>query len=84
VGTDGIDGPTDAAGAIITPAALEQTQLSRLDPTPYLDNNDSYAFFEKAGGLIRTGPTGTNVMDLRIFLLKKGEADVFDRRGDAR
>jgi len=71
VGTDGIDGPTDAAGAIITPAALERTAHPPLDPTPYLDDNDSYTYFEKAGGLIRTGPTGTNVMDLRIFLLKK-------------
>jgi glycerate 2-kinase len=70
VGTDGIDGPTDAAGAMITPAAFDAAERLALDPASYLDNNDSYTFFEKAGGLVRTGPTGTNVMDLRIFLLK--------------
>ena len=70
VGTDGIDGPTDAAGALITPSVLERAGRLSLDPASYLDNNDSYSFFDNAGGLIRTGPTGTNVMDLRVFLLK--------------
>ena len=70
VGTDGIDGPTDAAGAMITPAALRTMERLSLDTATYLNANDSFSYFEKAGGLVRTGPTGTNVMDLRLFLLK--------------
>ena len=62
-GTDGIDGPTDAAGAIADAAT------PRLDAVQFLANNDSYRFFEKAGGLVKTGPTGTNVMDVRILLV---------------
>jgi len=62
-GTDGIDGPTDAAGAVADAAT------PRLDAAKYLANNDSYHFFEKAGGLVKTGPTGTNVMDVRILLV---------------
>jgi len=70
IGTDGIDGPTDAAGAWITPSILKIMQELSLDPIEYLDNNDSYSFFKKAGGLIFTGPTHTNVMDLRLFLIE--------------
>jgi glycerate 2-kinase len=62
-GTDGLDGPTDAAGAI----ADERTPLA--DARQFLDNNDSYHFFEKLGALVKTGPTGTNVMDVRILLV---------------
>jgi hydroxypyruvate reductase len=62
-GTDGIDGPTDAAGAVADAAT------SRVDAAKFLANNDSYHFFEKAGGLLKTGPTGTNVMDVRILLI---------------
>ncbi|MBZ5674679.1 MAG: glycerate kinase [Acidobacteriia bacterium] len=62
-GTDGLDGPTDAAGAI----ADERTSV--LDAREYLDNNDSYHFFEKLDALVKTGPTGTNVMDVRILLV---------------
>ena len=62
-GTDGIDGPTDAAGAIA------DATTPRLDAARFLANNDSYHFFEKAGGLVKTGPTGTNVMDVRILLV---------------
>jgi glycerate 2-kinase len=62
-GTDGLDGPTDAAGAI----ADEKTPL--MDAREFLDNNDSYHFFEKLGALVKTGPTGTNVMDVRILLI---------------
>lgn len=69
--TDGCDGPTEAAGAVISPLAIKRVKETGLDPAPYLDNNDSLSFFEKTGGLIITGPTGTNVMDLRLFLLKK-------------
>jgi len=68
-GTDGIDGPTDAAGAVADASTLRKAAVLRLNPHEYLDNNDSYHFFEKAGGLIKTGPTGTNVMDVRMLLL---------------
>ena len=64
-GTDGSDGPTDAAGAI----ADERTLRPGLDARAFLKNNDSYHFFEKVNGLIKTGPTGTNVMDVRILLV---------------
>ncbi len=62
-GTDGLDGPTDAAGAI----ADERTPLA--DARPFLDDNDSYHFFERLDALVKTGPTGTNVMDVRILLI---------------
>jgi hydroxypyruvate reductase len=62
-GTDGLDGPTDAAGA----AADEKTPMA--GAREFLDNNDSYTFFEKLDALIKTGPTGTNVMDVRILLV---------------
>jgi hydroxypyruvate reductase len=68
-GTDGIDGPTDAAGAVADASTLRRAAVLRLDPREFLANNDSYHFFQRAGGLIQTGPTGTNVMDVRILLL---------------
>ncbi|MCR4395466.1 MAG: glycerate kinase [Candidatus Saccharicenans sp.] len=67
--TDGRDGPTDSAGAWIGPESLARVRRLTLSPSSYLENNDSYSFFEQAGGLLKTGPTGTNVMDLRLFLL---------------
>jgi glycerate-2-kinase len=70
VGTDGIDGPTDAAGAIADSQTVERARRAGLAaPAAYLDDNNSYAFFESLGDLIRTGPTGTNVGDLQVFLL---------------
>jgi hydroxypyruvate reductase len=68
-GTDGIDGPTDAAGAYIDSSTLARARVMGLDPRRYLDYNDSYHFFEKLEALIKTGPTGTNVMDVRMILL---------------
>jgi hydroxypyruvate reductase len=68
-GTDGNDGPTDAAGAIADHSTLERAAALGLDPSRYLDNNDSYNFFDKLGDLYKTGPTNTNVMDLRIVLV---------------
>jgi hydroxypyruvate reductase len=65
--TDGTDGPTDAAGALITPALVRKVSREGPDPAPYLANNDSRGFFEKAGGLFRTGPTGTNVCDIQLL-----------------
>lgn len=71
--TDGSDGPTRAAGAIIFPMIIGKAFDLGLDPGAYLDDNDSLTFFEKVGSLIITGITGTNVMDLRLFLLKRIE-----------
>ena len=66
--TDGEDGPTDAAGAIITGETAEISKQMGLDPRKFLAENDSYHFFEKVGGLIKTGPTGTNVNDLVLLI----------------
>ena len=71
LGTDGIDGNTEAAGAWATPVTTQKSRDLGLNIQDYLDGNDSYNFFQKAGGLIIIGPTGTNVMDLRIFLMNK-------------
>ncbi|MGD0500320.1 MAG: glycerate kinase [Bryobacteraceae bacterium] len=64
-GTDGIDGPTDAAGAFADGDTLRRNP----DARRYLDDNDSYHYFEALGDLLITGPTGTNVMDIRIVLV---------------
>ena len=68
-GTDGTDGPTDAAGAVVNAGIMQQAAAQGLDPHSYLENNDAYHFFEKAGGLIKTGPTQTNVMDVMLALI---------------
>jgi hydroxypyruvate reductase len=70
IGTDGIDGPTDAAGAVVDPTTLVRAQSSGLPhPQTYLDDNNAYAFFDALGDLIRTGPTNTNVGDLQVILI---------------
>jgi glycerate-2-kinase len=69
VATDGIDGPTDAAGAWAAPAVAAAARSAGLDWRRDLDRNDSYEFFRRAGALILIGPTGTNVMDLRMMLV---------------
>jgi glycerate 2-kinase len=66
--TDGDDGPTDAAGAVVTGESAQRSKLLRLDASAYLSRNDAYPFFQALGDLIKTGPTGTNVNDL-IFLI---------------
>jgi len=68
-GTDGTDGPTDAAGAFADGSTVERGMQMGLDAQAFLDENDSYRYFEKAGGLLITGPTKTNVMDLRVCIL---------------
>lgn len=68
-GTDGTDGPTDAAGAFSDTFTLKRAEEMGLDPYRFLANNDSYHFFQKLGDLFITGPTNTNVMDLRIVLV---------------
>ena len=68
-GTDGIDGPTDAAGAIATPNTLARADEAKLDPKSALDRNDCYNFFKALGDLVIIGPTGTNVADIFIGLV---------------
>jgi glycerate 2-kinase len=67
-GTDGTDGPTDAAGAFADWRTVEQAQAIGLDPNVALQENNAYPFFERLGNLIITGPTNTNVMDVRILI----------------
>jgi glycerate 2-kinase len=69
VGTDGIDGPTDAAGALIDSETLVRAARLGLDWESSLDRNDAYHFFEPLGDLLRWGPTGTNVGDVQLLLL---------------
>jgi len=68
-GTDGEDGPTDAAGAYADAGILAEAARQGLDAESHLAINDAYTFFEQAGGLIVSGPTHTNVMDLRVALV---------------
>jgi hydroxypyruvate reductase len=70
--SDGIDGTEDAAGAIVTPVTLARARIANLDPRAYLAAHDSYSFFAGIGDLIRTGPTGTNVNDIRAVLITRG------------
>ncbi len=70
VGTDGTDGPTDAAGGFADGNMLRAAREHRLDARDHLSRNDAYPFLERLGYLIKTGPTGTNVMDIEIILCK--------------
>lgn len=69
INTDGIDGPTDAAGAIADGQTTERAQEKKLNPIEFLINNDSFHFFLKLDDLIFTGPTGTNVSDLTVMVV---------------
>ncbi len=75
-GTDGTDGPTDAAGAAVDGRTVAQARAAGLDPAAFLDGNDSYSFFSRLDALsgdnhhLKTGPTGTNVTDLQIILVE--------------
>lgn len=68
-GTDGTDGPTDAAGAIVDGQTVVRARALGMDPETFLKNNDSYHFFKEIDDLFVTGPTGTNVMDIQIMVL---------------
>lgn len=76
-GTDGTDGPTDAAGAFVDGKTAHIAKDLGIDPCDYLENNDSYNFFAKLEALsgirchYKTGPTGTNVMDIQVLLLQE-------------
>jgi hydroxypyruvate reductase len=69
-GTDGTDGPTDAAGAYADPHTVARAAALGVDASESLERNDSHGFFAAEGGLLRTGPTGTNVMDLALLLVR--------------
>ncbi|MEW6417672.1 MAG: glycerate kinase [Nitrospirota bacterium] len=69
-GTDGTDGPTDAAGAIVNGETVKKARAIGLNPDEYLKDNDSYNFFKKTDELFITGPTGTNVMDMQIAIIE--------------
>lgn len=71
-GTDGIDGPTDAAGAFADGDTLARARARGLDPQAALERNDAYPFFDAIDGLLRTGPTGTNVRDLVLLSVTPG------------
>ncbi|GIV61169.1 MAG: hydroxypyruvate reductase [Rhodothermaceae bacterium] len=68
-GTDGLDGPTDAAGAVVHPETIPEARCRGLDPDMALQNHDTYPFFKALDALVVTGPTHTNVMDLLIGLV---------------
>ncbi|MEM3832790.1 MAG: glycerate kinase [Thermoprotei archaeon] len=69
IGTDGIDGVTDAAGAIVDGNTIDRGLALGLDPTKYLENNDTYTFFKSLNDLVITGPTGNNMNDIIIALI---------------
>jgi hydroxypyruvate reductase len=72
-GTDGSDGPTDAAGALADHTSLRRARHAGLDIQHHLSNNDAYPFFQRLGDLLTTGPTGTNVMDVNVMLIRAKE-----------
>ncbi len=67
--TDGIDGFTDAAGALITPQLIDELVARGIDPYKVLDDNDTYTALNSIGGLIRTGPTGSNLNSVQVILV---------------
>jgi glycerate-2-kinase len=73
-GTDGTDGPTDAAGAFSDGSTWERARGMGLDPEAFLADNDSYRLFDRLGDLLKTGPTGTNVNDLLVGLVSPQRA----------
>ncbi len=70
IGTDGIDGPTDAAGAIVDSYTTLKARKMKISPEEYLQNNDSYHFHEQMGTLIKIGATGKNLMDLQVVIIE--------------
>jgi glycerate 2-kinase len=70
-GTDGEDGPTDAAGAILGAELIARMHALQLDPADFLRRNDAYHFFQPLGGLLKTGPTHTNVCDVRVVVVDR-------------
>ena len=79
-GTDGIDGPTDAAGAFVDGQTIARARQKDLDADRYLHNNDTYTFFSALGDLFRPGSTGTNVMDIKIARVYPPNAGAYRSR----
>jgi hydroxypyruvate reductase len=73
-GTDGEDGPTEAAGALVTPEIAATARAQQLNAGDYLHRTDAYHFFQAAGGLFKTGPTHTNVCDLRVIVVGRTQS----------
>ena len=71
VGSDGTDGPTDAAGGYVDSDTLSVLKEKGIDIQKVLEDNDAYNALDKCGGLIITGPTGTNVNDVSVLLIKR-------------
>jgi glycerate-2-kinase len=71
-GTDGTDGPTDAAGGLVDPWHVHRGRRAGLHPEPFLANNDTYPYLAQVEGLLQTGPTYTNVMDLIVLIVGSG------------
>jgi glycerate 2-kinase len=69
-GTDGVDGNSEAAGAVADETTIARAKHSRLEPSDFLERSDTFHFFEQLGNLIVTGPTGTNVRDVRLVLVR--------------
>jgi glycerate-2-kinase len=67
--TDGVDGPTDSAGAVVDGHTLQRAKRLGLNAEVFLTDNDSYSFHERLGDLIKTGATGTNVNDITVIVL---------------
>jgi hydroxypyruvate reductase len=72
IGTDGVDGPTDAAGAMADGETVSRARTAGFDVEASLRDNDAYPLLDALGDLIRTGPTGTNVADLMVVLVSDG------------
>ncbi len=70
-GTDGEDGPTDAAGAVVDEQVVAAVRVQNLNADDYMRRNDAYRFFDKVDGLMRTGPTQTNVCDVRVVVCSR-------------
>jgi glycerate-2-kinase len=70
LGTDGIDGPTEAAGAVVDGFTIKRAQKHGLKAGTYLEDNDSNSFFKQLNDIVLTGPTGTNVNDLILILAR--------------
>ena len=67
-GTDGTDGPTNAAGAIVDAGSVERGRAAGVDPVRALEDNDAYRFLRASGDLLVSGPTNTNLLDLYVLL----------------
>lgn len=76
VGSDGTDGPTDAAGGYVDGESFYKMKKAGIEPALYLDNNDSYHALLACGGLIFTGPTGTNVNDVAVVLIRPRDCSI--------